>query len=183
MQWLEEFIKKHPFIQKNYEQQVIEGIRDEKNELKRKVPAHQWWEIDDIDGMELDLPIKEKDRLRGSELHSGILEIMDSKGVNSSELKQIMDDLENVAQTLNDHDKKEMEIMLLEGLVNATLSSRNAYDQFYEILGPELRKMCDSNNAFWIELGEKNKREREERYAQLVERKKREDAAKKTGSR
>jgi hypothetical protein len=108
---------------------------------------------------------------------------MDSKGVNSSELKQIMDDLENVAQTLNDHDKKEMEIMLLEGLVNATLSSRNAYDQFYEILGPELRKMCDSNNAFWIELGEKNKREREERYAQLVERKKREDAAKKTGSR
>ena len=48
-----------------------------------------------------------------------------------------------------------MEIMLLEGLINSTLSSRKIYDQFYKVLGPELRKMCDSNNAFWMGGGEK----------------------------
>lgn len=155
MKWLADFIKKYPVIQANYEKQVVENIKQELDELKAKVPEHRWWEVDDIDAMELDLSIEEKDRLRTSELHSGILKIMDNKGIDSAELKQILDDLECVAKTLNDHEKKEMEIMLLEGLINSTLSSRKIYDQFYKVLGPELRKMCDSNNAFWMGGGEK----------------------------
>jgi hypothetical protein len=80
---------------------------------------------------------------------------MDHKGIESAELKQILDDLEFVAKTLTDREKKEMEIMLLEGLINRTLSSTKMYDQFYKALGPELRKMCDSNNDFWMGGGEK----------------------------
>ena len=72
-----------------------------------------------------------------------------------------------------------MEVLLIEGLINATYSdSRKIYDEFYEILGPELKKMCDSNNAFWMKLGEENKKEREARYKKMVEQKQQEDAAK-----
>ena len=77
------------------------------------------------------------------------MDILINKGIKSLETKKILDDLENVAKTLSDSDKKEMEILLIEGLINATLS-RKIYDDFYEILGPELRKMCDSNNTFWM---------------------------------
>ena len=38
--------------------------------------------------------------------------------------------------------------------------------------------MCDSNNAFWMKLGEENKKEREARYKKMVEQKQQEDAAK-----
>ena len=177
MKWLEEFIKKYPDIQEDYDQQVLEGILYEKDELKKKVPEHRWWEIDDIDAMELDLPDNEKDRLRTCELHTSIMKILKYKGTRSLEIKKILDELENVAETLSNRDKKEMEVLLIEGLINATLS-RKIYDEFYEILGPELKKMCDSNNAFWMKLGEENKKEREARYKKMVEQKQQEDAAK-----
>lgn len=183
MKWLQGFIKKYPVIQSNYEQQVIEDIGHEKNKLKNKVPEHRWWEIDDIDAMELDLSAEIKDMIRRSELHSEILDIIDSKGVRSPELRLILDDLESVAHTLNNHDKKGMEILIIEGLINTIYSdSEELYDEFYEILGPELKKMCDSNNAFWMKLGEENKKEREARYKKMVEQKQREDAAKKAGN-
>ena len=179
MKWLEEFIKKYPDIQEDYDQQVLEGILYEKDELKKKVPEHRWWEIDDIDAMDLNLPEVEQDRLRNSSLYYKILNLIDSKGIKSPEIKEILDDLEDVAFSLDEKEKGAMEVLLIEGLINATYSdSRKIYDEFYEILGPELKKMCDSNNAFWMKLGEENKKEREARYKKMVEQKQQEDAAK-----
>ena len=42
--------------------------------------------------------------------------------------------------------------------------------------------MCDSNNEFWVKLGEKNKNKQDEAYALLVENKKIEDEEKKDGN-
>ena len=181
MKWLEEFIKKYPNMQTAYEQEALKCIQYEKDELKKKVPEHRWWEINDIDSMKLDLPDTEKDRLRTDELHNEIMKILINMGIKSLEIMKILEDLENVAETLNDRDKKEMEILLIEGLINATLSQK-IYDDFYEILGPQLRQMCDSNNEFWVKLGEKNKNKQDEAYALLVENKKIEDEEKKDGN-
>lgn len=156
MKWLESFIKSYPVIQVRYENELSDVIQEEKNKLKEKVPLNRWWEIDDIDHMELDLPKKEKDRLRRFELLSEMIDITKNKGLNSQEFKQIIDDLENVAKSLDENDKKEMEIMLIEGLINCMVSEKR-YDQFYALLGSELRKMCDKNNEFWISLENEKK--------------------------
>lgn len=156
MKWLESFIKSYPVIQARYEKELADVIQEEKNKLKEKVPLNHWWKIDDIDQMELDLPKKEKDRLRRFELFSEMIDITKNKGLNSQEFKQIIDDLENVAKSLDKNDKKEMEIMLIEGLINSMVSEKR-YDQFYGLLGSELRKMCDKNNEFWISLEKEEK--------------------------
>ena len=137
MKCLADFIKKYPVIQLNYEKQVVEMIRQKKSELKAKVPEHRWWEVDDIDAMELDLSVEEKDRLRKSELHTGMLEIIDHKGIDSAELDQVLSDLECVAKTLNDTEKEEMEMMLSKEFANNTFCLRKIHNLFYKILGSE----------------------------------------------
>ena len=137
MKRLAYFIKKYPVIQSNYEKQVVEMIRQKKSELKAKVPEHRWWEVDDIDAMELDLSVEEKDRLRKSGLYTGMLEIIDHKGIDSAELDQVLYDLECVAKTLNDTEKEEMEMMLSKEFANNTFCLRKIHNLFYKTLGSE----------------------------------------------
>jgi hypothetical protein len=148
MKWLEALVKKYPSIQSNYEQSVLEEIRYEKNKIKKNVAENRWWEIHDIDSISFDLPDKEKSRIRKDALDSYIIKTIKEKRHESIELNQIMSNLEEIAQNLNDNEKKEMEILFLEGLINVTIANGN-YNDFYSMLGPTLRKMCDENNAFW----------------------------------
>ncbi len=147
MKWLESLIKKYPSIQSNYEQRILEEIQYEKDKLKKNIPENKWWEIDNINSMLFDLPEKEKSRIRREVLDSYIIKTI-KQNKESIELNQVMNDMEEIAQTLNDNEKKEMEILLLEGIINVTIASGD-YNNFYFMLGPTLRKMCNENNAFW----------------------------------
>ena len=178
MKWMKNFIDRHPKMKSSYEYEAAKWVQDEKNEQKKKIPEHRWWEVDDIDNIPLEVSDLYKSIFMRNIIDNEILDLLRN---NKTNLKLLLDEIEEVALSLTQEERNETEILFLEGLINITLSEKT-YEQFYSLLGPTLRKMCDSNNEFWVKLGEKNKNKQDEDYALLVENKKIEDEEKKDGN-
>jgi hypothetical protein len=152
MKWLKNFIDKHPKMKSIYEYKATEWIKRKKEELKSKIPSHTWWEADEIDQNPLEIDEQNKFIIMRNIVEQ---DVIDSLRNNSCTLRELLNELENIAASLSQNEKNEMEVLFLEGVINIS-SSEGYYDKLYAVMGPTLRKMCDDNNAFWKGL-EKNK--------------------------